>query len=122
MSDADQKIEIKGAMNTLTINVQLEAQIIKEKPGMYVSYCRALDLYSQGGTEREAKKNMSEAVVLFIESCYSRGVLNEVLKDSGFSLPSSGKRHVQRKKIFSEFDSVRSVKIPASISLLASHY
>ena len=119
MSESGQKIE--GAINTLVIYVKLEAQIKKEKPRMYVSHCPALDLYSQGETIKETKENMSEAVSLFIASCYSRGVLNEVLKDCGFIDPSDSKRRIRRKKAISGFASARTVKIPARVPLSAAY-
>ena len=79
-----QSISIGTAENTISIKASLSATISKEKPGMYLSYCPALDLCSQGKTLREAKKNIIEASVLLIEDCFERGTLDEVLKDCGF--------------------------------------
>lgn len=56
----------------------------------YISYCPALDLYSQGYTQEEALRNIVEAVQAFLESCYSRGYLDQVLRDCGFVLQGSG--------------------------------
>ena len=50
----------------------------------YISRCPALDVYSQGDTEQEAKDNLNEALRLFVTSCYRRGTLEQVLKDCGF--------------------------------------
>ena len=48
---------------------------------VYVSYCPALDLYSQGDTEEEASANLIEALQLFIQSCVERGTLDAVMKE-----------------------------------------
>ena len=50
----------------------------------YVSVCPPLDVLSQGETEEAALANLAEALRLFIESCFERGTLEEVLKDCGF--------------------------------------
>ena len=46
----------------------------------------ALDISSQGRTHEEAMRNLIEAAQLFIEDCFERGVLDEVLKGAGFTL------------------------------------
>ena len=51
-----------------------------------IAYCPALELASQGQTFEKAKSNLVEAIRGFLESCYDRGVLDEVLKESGFEL------------------------------------
>jgi predicted RNase H-like HicB family nuclease len=45
-----------------------------------------LDVTSQGRTRDEAKRNLIEAAQLFVESCFERNVLDEVLKGCGFTL------------------------------------
>ena len=45
--------------------------------------------YSQGDTEETALGNLAKALHLFIESCFERGTLEEVLKDCGFRPDSS---------------------------------
>ena len=64
-------------------NMRLPAVIVK-KAKWYTSYCPALDVASQGATEEEAKKNLSEALFAFLISCHERGVLDAVLKECGF--------------------------------------
>ena len=51
---------------------------------MYVSYSPELDLSSCGKTVKEAKKNLLEAVGLFLEETKKMGTLNEILKEGGF--------------------------------------
>jgi predicted RNase H-like HicB family nuclease len=43
-----------------------------------------IDVASQGRTKEEAVRNLIEAAQLFIESCYERNVLDEMLKSCGF--------------------------------------
>jgi predicted RNase H-like HicB family nuclease len=51
-----------------------------------------LDVTSQGHTRDEAAQNLIEAAQLFIESCFERNVLDEVLKDCGFSVAHGARR------------------------------
>lgn len=63
---------------------------IKKEDDVFVSCCPVLDLYSQGDTEAEAKKNIFEVVRLFITSCFERGTLDAVLKECGFHTIKAG--------------------------------
>lgn len=63
------------------LNVQIT---VKRKNGVFVSYCPAFDLYSQGDTKEEAEKNIFEAAKLFINTSFERGNLDAVLKECGF--------------------------------------
>jgi predicted RNase H-like HicB family nuclease len=64
-----------------TIKLPVE---VKRKAKVYVSRCPVLDLYSQGETESKARKNIIEAIRLFIVSCFEKGTLDSVLKECGF--------------------------------------
>lgn len=80
--------------NTIDITFQFPLQII-QKERWYVASCPVLDVYSQGETSEQARKNLIEALTLFITSCFERGTLDAVLKESGFrpyqpSLPTEG--------------------------------
>jgi len=55
----------------------------KKDNGWYVSSCSVIDVHSQGKTIKKAKENLSEAVSLFLISCFERGTLAEVLRESG---------------------------------------
>ena len=46
----------------------------------------ALDVVTQGESEEEALANFREVATLFVESCYRRGTLYEVLNESGVPL------------------------------------
>ena len=65
--------------------VPAEVREAGDEGAYYVSVCPPLDVYSQGETEEVALANLAEALRLFIESCFERGTLVEVLKDCGFA-------------------------------------
>jgi len=48
--------------------------ILNKEDDMYVALCPELDIASQGRTVEEAKKNLSEAVELFIETASSEEI------------------------------------------------
>lgn len=80
----------------ISFKVQLHFTTKKED-NWIIAYCPKLDVTSQGHTEKEAIQNLIEAVQLFIESCYKRGTLDEVLKDRGFKF-FLGARESKAKK------------------------
>lgn len=114
-----ESIEIKNDADMVAVRVRLHAHIGKEKPGMYVSYCPALDLYSQGATAKEARANIIEATRLFIESCFARGTLRDVLRECGFHLAGE-KPSRKRRACPPEFVGGRTCRIPAEIPLAYS--
>jgi len=59
---------------------------IKKEEGIFISCCPVLDIYSQGETEAESRKNIIEAIRLFITSCFERGTLDAALKECGFTI------------------------------------
>jgi predicted RNase H-like HicB family nuclease len=74
-------------MNSMKLTAIFEVFLpvqIKKEGKYFVSYCPPLDLFSQGVTRVEAKKNIKEAARLFILDCYERGTLEKVLKECGF--------------------------------------
>jgi predicted RNase H-like HicB family nuclease len=52
---------------------------------VYVAFCPSLNLYSQGTDEDRARSAIKSAVLLFLKTCIKHGVLDEALKDRGFS-------------------------------------
>ena len=60
---------------------------VQHRKKWVVACCPILDVHSQGKSEEEAVKNLTEALSLFFLSCFERGILDEVLKESGFSTP-----------------------------------
>lgn len=74
-------------MNQVTFKVTLPATL-KQKNKVWISSCPCIDVVSQGATQAEAKKNLEEAIQLFLISCYERGVLDDALKQCGFKFAS----------------------------------
>ncbi len=76
---------VGDSKNIFFLKTTLDALVYLESPGMYVSYCPMLDLYSQGDTEEQAEKNILEATGLLIECCIKNRTLETVLKECGFN-------------------------------------
>ncbi len=70
------------ANKPIRVEMTLEFEVHQDGD-LYISRCESLDLYSQGYSEDEAHANLAEAAGLFIESCMERGVLAQVLRESG---------------------------------------
>jgi predicted RNase H-like HicB family nuclease len=70
------------------IEFRLPARI-RKKGKWYVSSCASLDVHSQGLTKQQARRNLIDALVFFLESCFERGTLAEVLREAGF-IPTAG--------------------------------
>jgi predicted RNase H-like HicB family nuclease len=66
------------------IEFRLPARIHK-KGKWYVSSCPSLDVHSQGHSKNEARQNLIDALGFFLESCFERGTLEEVLREAGFA-------------------------------------
>lgn len=79
---------------TFSMNIPVD---VNREGEMYISCCPPLDVYSQGSTEDEAIRNLIEACQVFVESCFERGTLEQVLKDCGFS--PTRKKPVQNNKM-----------------------
>lgn len=71
-------------MMQIGITFKLPIQIFKEDK-WWIGWCPALDVSSSGDTPEDARAHLGEALSLFIESCIERGVLEEVLRDCGFT-------------------------------------
>ena len=77
----------------------VEAREADDGGAYYVSVCPPLDVLSQGKTEEAALANLSEALQLFVESCFERGTLEEVLKDCGFVLGRNNHKVAEGKRV-----------------------
>jgi len=118
----DQHIRVGKAENVISIKASLVAEIYKEKPGVYVSYCAALDLYSMGATAKEAEKNIIEATEALIESCVKRDTLNAVLKECGFRSVDAKppRKKTARKSATSATVNKRQVHFPAELPMMVA--
>src|SRR5437016_4318505 len=65
------------------VDFRLPAKI-RKRGKWYVSSCPPLDVHSQGHSKQEARQNLIDALVFFLESCFDRGTLETVLRDAGF--------------------------------------
>jgi predicted RNase H-like HicB family nuclease len=78
-------------MNPQQIGVEFRLPAkIRKKGKWYVSSCPSLDVHSQGHTKEEARQNLVDALVFFLESCFARGTLDVVLRDAGFVSLTAG--------------------------------
>jgi len=62
----------------------------KPSGGHWLGHCPSLGLTTQGESFERAQENLREMLWLFIDSCLKRGVLEEVLRQSGFTKQKIG--------------------------------
>jgi predicted RNase H-like HicB family nuclease len=68
-----------------TVGVVIRVRCFARQEGsLWVSCCPGLDVYSQGDDREEARKNLHEAVELWLDSCVERGTLGEALRELGW--------------------------------------
>lgn len=89
--------------------IKLPVKIVK-KTGYYIGSCPLLDVFTQGKTKKEAQNNLRDALELFLTSCFERGVLEEVLREAGFS-PAT-EEMVRGTKPSSRSQDLMSVPVP----------
>jgi predicted RNase H-like HicB family nuclease len=71
----------------LDITFRLRAGIrYDDAAGVHVTFCPALDVYSQGDTEAEARTALDNSVRLYLKICYERSILDNILNARGFSV------------------------------------
>lgn len=58
--------------------------------GGIVTYCPALNIYSHGPNPEEAKDNLRKTILLYIDTCFRKGILGQLLKKAGFMPHPSG--------------------------------
>ena len=69
------------------VRFRVQTQVsVFEEDGQFVAYCEPLDLASQGDTPEQARFRLGEAIRLFIDSCFERGTLEQVLSERQFTL------------------------------------
>jgi predicted RNase H-like HicB family nuclease len=59
--------------------------MLKREGDWYIAHCPPLDITTQGRTQAEARRNLSEASELFVVSCLERGSLDQALRELGFT-------------------------------------
>ena len=85
---ASSNFETNHASSMIRFTLTTSIAIRSENDLFYAS-CPCLDVHGQGESEHSAKNSLIEALQLFIESCYERGVLEKVLADCGLKLADS---------------------------------
>ncbi len=75
---------VQKATFTITMNLPVKFEE-GENPEIIIASCPLLDVWTQGRGLEEAKKNIAEALNLFVISCLERGTLEAVLKECGFA-------------------------------------
>jgi hypothetical protein len=78
-----------------------------DEANVYVGYCPALKLYSQGITEEQAAEAVVSAVKLFLVACYERDILHSALRNRGMTRASSMVADQITKDERKEFISIR---------------
>ena len=100
------------------LSFKLPALIAKGER-FYISTCPVLDVSSQGKTKKEALDNLKEALGLFLISCFERGTIDRVLKESNFE--AMHLKHFKPKKYAAKYTSINvplPFKIPAPVAEL----
>lgn len=97
----------------ISIEFELPATI-RKKGTWFISSCPLLDVFSQGRTRSEAERNLVDALASFLTSCYERGTLDAVLRESGV-VPASG------RKIYPSTDrkGAMAVRVPLAMAVRA---
>jgi predicted RNase H-like HicB family nuclease len=86
-------------------NVQLP-YAVKRDGASHVAWCPALDVYSQGPSHKKAVANLADALRLFLMSCYDRGTLDKVLRESGFRPAIPIRRTSTKQAVSKGFDTL----------------
>ena len=77
-------------MSTVQVSFRLKfATRRDDESNVYVGYCPALKLYSQGRTEHESEEAIVSAVKLFLVACYERDILHSALRKRGMTRATS---------------------------------
>ena len=72
-----------GEGKVMTVRIEHTVQVWKESD-TYVARAVPLDVMSCGDSPDDARKNLSEAVALFLKTAAAHGTLVEVLEESGY--------------------------------------
>lgn len=70
-------------MKKVSFRANLPVLFFREK-NEFVAYAPALDLSTSGKTLKEAQKSFGEAARIFVEECYKKGTLGQVLRELGW--------------------------------------
>ena len=68
----------------IKLDIQLRAFVRRETRKRWVAVCPKINVASQGTSQDEAKRCLSEAIEAWFEDCIERGTLEEALRECGF--------------------------------------
>jgi predicted RNase H-like HicB family nuclease len=51
----------------------------------FIARCPIFDVSSQGKTPVQANKNLADALILFVTTCFEMGTLDAVMKECGYT-------------------------------------
>ena len=68
----------------MTIRIEHTVQLWRED-ATYVARVTPLDVMSCGATPEEARRNLEEAVALFVKTASAHGTLSDVLEECGYT-------------------------------------
>lgn len=77
---------------------RLTEEIWKEG-NMYVSYCPELDITSCGETVEQAKQNLIETILIYVEETKKMGTFDQFLEECGFESLSDDILSVRKELI-----------------------
>ncbi|CCQ90785.1 hypothetical protein NITGR_380026 [Nitrospina gracilis 3/211] len=89
---------------------------VQKKETHFVAGSPVLDVWSQGENQDKAIQNAQEAIGLFLESCFDRGTLGDVLKGCGFISFSKGTLLLREDAPSNPEDFEADIEIPLAIS------
>jgi len=106
-------------MYTMIVDFNLAMGIRQDvDAGVFVGYCPALGVYSQGRTEKEAEDATKSAAALFIGVCYERGKLHTLLTQRGMiraSVPAKVEENSEYIKVIPGFERVVTHRVPVEL-------
>ncbi len=72
-------------MVKLTVNLRAGSYFDAEAK-VHVGWCPSIDIYSQGTSATEAREALNDAILMYLQECYRRKILDNILQRQGFSL------------------------------------
>ena len=116
MQNRESSLAITNHGDAIQFSLRVPMELRKDGTWVY-STCRPFDVHGQGKNETEAVESLIEALQLFVESCFERGVLEKVLKDCGFR-PATRKNTTKLNSTVSSLERMIDVPLPL---LVANH-
>jgi len=96
----------------LEIAIKLKAAVrYDEEAGVWVSWCPALDVYSQGTSRQRAQEAVEEALVMYVRYCFQKKKLGKVLDARGFEPVNRGSHPVENADGDDQFDEFIGVRV-----------